>query len=390
MFKNKVLLLLLLLSVSFGSPAQVKKRQARAKASEIKVEKHVDPSDLLYENMLSSTARVLFIDSIVTDKADFLNKIPLNKESGRIGLYDELYGTSGNPSSFVYINEFGNKMFFSLPGQDGQCRLYSADKLNGQWTNQKLIDDFGEDFEDINYPFMMSDGVTLYFSAKSKEGLGGYDIYVTMYDADSARFYKPENIGLPYNSKANDYYCVIDEFDEIGWLVTDRNQPEGKVCVYTFVPSSSREVYDENEVGEERLKSLAGIWSIKDTWTDEQQLVSAKGRLAKLFRRRGDGGDVDIRFIVNDNTVYTKLEDFKSATDRDRFIKLSMKKQACQGITEKLDGYRKEYSSGTMAVKRRLVATIKDLEEKHGQLYREIRSLEKDIRNSENLLNLKR
>lgn len=390
MFKNKVLLLLLLLSVSFGSPAQVKKRQARAKASEIKVEKHVDPSDLLYENMLSSTAQVLFIDSIVTDKADFLNKIPLNKESGRIGLYDELYGTSGNLSSFVYINEFGNKMFFSLPGQDGRCRLYSADKLNGQWTNQKLIDDFGEDFEDINYPFMMSDGVTLYFSAKSKEGLGGYDIYVTMYDADSARFYKPENIGLPYNSKANDYYCVIDEFDEIGWLVTDRNQPEGKVCVYTFVPSSSREVYDENEVGEERLKSLAGIWSIKDTWTDEQQLVSAKGRLAKLLRRRGDGGDVDIRFIVNDNTVYTKLEDFKSAADRDRFIKLSMKKQACQGITEKLDGYRKEYYSGTMAVKRQLVATIKDLEEKHGQLYREIRSLEKDIRNSENLLNLKR
>lgn len=390
MFKNKILLLLLLLSVSLSSQAQVKKKQAKGKASEVKGEQHLEPADLLYENMLSSTARILFIDSIVTDKSDLLNKIPLNEESGRIGVYDEIYGTSGNPSSFVYINEFGNKMFFSLSGQDGKCRLYSADKLNGQWTNRKLIDDFGEDFEDINYPFMMSDGVTLYFSAKSKEGLGGYDIYVTMYDADSARFYKPENIGLPYNSKANDYYCIIDEFDEIGWLVTDRNQPEGKVCVYTFVPSSSREVYNEDEVGEKRLKSLADIWSIKDTWTDGAQVASAKERLAKLLRRRKDGGDVDIRFIVNDNTVYTKLEDFKSAADRERFINLSMKKQACSGMAEKLDGFRKKYSSETTDGKRRLAATIKDLEEKHEELSREIRLLEKEIRNSENLLEMKR
>jgi len=386
MFKTKIFLLLLLLTAVTASQAQVKKRPAKAKAQEVKAENQTEPADLLYETMLSSTAKILFIDSVVADKNGFLDKIPLNKESGRVGTYDILFGTSGNPSSFAYINEFGNKMFYSLPGKDGKCRLYSADKLGGQWTNRKQVNDFGEGFEDINHPFMMSDGVTLYFSAKSSDGLGGYDIYVTMYDADSARFYKPENIGLPYNSKANDYYCMIDEFDGIGWLVTDRNQPEGKVCIYTFVPSSSREVYDENVVGEERLKSLAAIGTIRDTWTDAKRLEAARVRLAKLLNRKDVGGADGIRFVVNDNTVYTKLEDFKAPGCRERFIELGLKKKNCSEIEGKLEAYRKLYSSGTADGRRRLAATIKDLEEKHETLCLDIRSLEKDIRNAENRL----
>ena len=75
-----------------------------------------------------------------------------------------------------------------------------------------------------------------------------------MYDADSARFYKPENIGLPYNSTGNDYYCIINEFDSIGWLVTDRRQPEGKVCIYTFVPSTSRTIYDDVNMDDNKIE----------------------------------------------------------------------------------------------------------------------------------------
>lgn len=387
MLKTKLFyLLLILFPISPASQAQIKKRQPRAKTPDVKAETHIGSADRLYESMLSSTARILFIDSVVADKSDFLDKIPLNKESGMIGTYNDIFSTSGNLSSFVYINEFGNKMFFSISDDDGQHRLYSADKLDGQWTNRKSIDEFGDEFEDINYPFMMSDGVTLYFSAKSKNGLGGYDIYVTMYDADSARFYKPENIGLPYNSKANDYYCIIDEFDEIGWLVTDRNQPEGKVCIYVFAPSSSREVYDGDAIGEVRLRNLAGITSIKDTWTDEKQLAAARVRLARLLHLKDESKADGIRFIVNDDTVYSSIEDFKSSENRERFIELSSKKKAFSAIAEKLDIYRKQYSLSNIEGKRRLTKTIKDLEEKYETFSLDISSLEKEIRNAENRL----
>lgn len=390
MFKIKnSYLFLMLLFVCLSSQAQVKKRQARLKAAEVKVEKPA-PADLLYEDMLSSTAKILVIDSIIADKKDFLNSISLNKESGIVSIYDRVVDKEGNPVSYAFINEFGNKMFFSLPGKDGSSQLYSADKLNGQWQNQKLIADFGSEFEDINHPFMMSDGVTLYFSAKSKNGLGGHDIYVTMYDADSARFYKPENIGLPYNSKANDYYYIIDEFNSLGWLVTDRNQPKDKVCIYIFVPSSSRDVYDERTVGKNKLKSLAGISSIKDTWTDPNALKAAREQLDKVLKLKKDTEGNSINFFINDNTVYTKTDDFKSAATKERFSRLCVMKKSISDIEAKLDAYRRTYSSGNARLKKELSGDILSMEKKLETLKASVHELEKEIRNAENLLKAKR
>ena len=97
---------------------------------------------------------------------------------------------------------------------------------------------------DINYPFLMPDGQTFYFSARTDDGYGNYDLYATRYDSDSKRFYQAENMGFPYNSYANDYMLVIDESAHLGWFASDRYQPDGKVCIYTFIPNESRQTID--------------------------------------------------------------------------------------------------------------------------------------------------
>lgn len=94
-----------------------------------------------------------------------------------------------------------------------------------------------EGYKSVNYPFMMPDGTTFYFAATGEESIGGYDIFVTRFDSESGSFLKAENIGMPFNSTANDYMYAIDEFNDIGWFATDRSQPEGKVCIYIFIPS---------------------------------------------------------------------------------------------------------------------------------------------------------
>lgn len=383
MLKTRTLyLLLLILSVNLSTYAQTKKQKNNRKATESQTDTQT-PEEMLYEKMLPSTAQIMIIDSVVADKKDFMTKIPLNKESGSIETYDKFWKTTGQPSSYTYMNEFGNKAFFSKTDTAGRRKLYTADKLNGQWTNIRLISDFGNEFEDINHPFMMSDGITLYFSAKNKNSLGGYDIYVTRYDADSARFYKPENIGLPYNSAGNDYYCITDEFDELGWLVTDRHQPEGKVCIYTFVPSSSRTIYDKDTTDENKLRSLADIRNIKDTWTDGRKLQAAKDRLTKLLQRRSTGESSSISFIINDNTVYTKPEDFKSSTNKERFAQLCKMRQEADKTSEKLDEYRKRYSAGE---KNKLAGEIRSTEKSLERQHTYIHALEKEIRNTENLI----
>lgn len=377
-----VLLSMFFLSSAAMSPAQVKKT-TKADAEVIDDE---DVPEMIFDDMLPSTAQILVIDSVVVDKADFLNKIPLDKEAGQLSTYDKLTGTTGQPWEYTFVNGFGNKMFFAQKGDDGHYQLFSADKLGDEWTNVKRVDDFGEELEDFNYPFMMSDGTTLYFAAKGKGGLGGYDIYVTRYDISSEKFYTPENVGLPYNSKGNDYYCIIDDFNELGWLVTDRRQPEGKVCIYTFVPQKGRKVYDEENIDENKLYGLAELTRIKDTWTNEGELQAARKRLAKLYSRSNDVNRNSISFIVNDQTVYTSLNDFKSATNRSRFAKLAEMKASADALAKKLDALRIEYSNGTRAAKRQLSSSILKSERQLEELQTYIHALEKEIRNTENMI----
>lgn len=386
MLKTKIISMsLLLLTTCIAAQAQTKKKTTAKKAAVEKTDEQ-ERAEMMYERMLSSTAQLLVIDSAVVDFADFINKIPLNKESGHISTYDAFFKTTGQPSSYVHVNEFGNKAFFSKTDDNGHSRLYMADKLGGKWTGIRELSEFGDEFEDINYPFMMPDGTTLYFSAKGKNGLGGYDIYVTRYDTDSARFYRPENLGLPYNSTGNDYFCLTDDFDELGWLVTDRRQADGKVCIYTFVPSQSRDVYDEELVDEDKLNSLAELRSIQDTWTDDGQIDAARKRQAALLARNNAVAKKAITFIVNDNTVYTSATDFKSPTNRERFAKLQEMKKDADEMAERLTAMRQNYSKGNTAAKNRLGSSIIKAEKSLETLRENIHKLEKEIRNTENMI----
>lgn len=380
--KHFIYFILVILSIHISSNANAQKLAASGKAPTSTQETEINQAQALYETMLPSTEQIMIIDSIIVDKNVFLESIPQTKESGRVDYYNRFWNVSDQPQSYTYTNEFNNKIFFSKIDETGHSRLYTADRLNGKWTDIRPITDFDEEFTDINYPFMMSDGITLYFAAKSKDNLGGYDIYVTMYDADSTRFYKPENIGLPYNSTSNDYYCIINEFDSIGWLVTDRRQPEGKVCIYTFVPSNSRTLYEETEIEASTLKSLADIRSIKETWTDQAKLNAAQVRLKKLIKRINSRESKLISFIINDNIVYTSQDDFKSSTNKERFMQLCEMKQQVEELKIQLDKLRFEYTKTKNVA---LSNKISNIEAKLEQLYNYAHTLEKEIRNTENI-----
>ena len=71
---------------------------------------------------------------------------------------------------------------------------------------------------------------------------------------------------MPFNSEANDYMMVIDEYDRIGWFATDRGQEDGKVCIYTFVPSDVRQTYDPETYSKEQITNFALITDITETW----------------------------------------------------------------------------------------------------------------------------
>ena len=382
---NKIAtILLFLLLTATGAFGQVKRKAAK-RAKPTTVTPSLTPQQALFNDMLPATTKVMFIDSTVVDKDSIAAHIPIGKEYGLLREYMDVYPTSSRQKGLVYENEFRDKRYFSLPDADGHMQLYTAEKIGNRWSEPSIVADFGDELTDIACPFLMSDGLTLYFAGKGKNTLGGYDIFVTRFDTDNNQFYKPENIGLPYNSTADDYYYITAEADSLGWLVTARNQPEGKVCVYTFAFDDERVSYNKSNVDNAQLTALAQIRSIKDTWTDNDRLSKARRRLADLqtHRNKATGKQPSIHFVINDNRVYHSIEDFRSA-DAKRLYTLLVKKTAeKQVLVEKLDKMRMDYHAATPAKRQQMSKSILQTEQELQQATTDHEQLEKDIRKAE-------
>ncbi len=367
---------------SLSASAQKKARNVR-KAAKTET---VDPR---IERMISATQDIMFIDSIVVDKDGFVGRYTLNSESGRIYRYNDFFNDRKISDSYVHINEMGNKCYYSQGDSADNMKLYTSDLLDNTWTKASelsgIID--GEKITAANYPFMMADGTTLYFAAKGKESIGGYDIFVTRFDIESDQFLKPENIGMPFNSTGNDYMYAVDELDSIGWFVTDRNQPEGKVCIYTFIPSDSRQTYTADEYTTEQIKDFARISRIANTWKDGSERKKALCRLQNIVanrNRRSRSGD--FVFVINDNTTYRSLSDFRSQENANRYSELTSIRKKLNTLSKAIEKARNYYATTSILERNELKGEILKSEQQMEALEIQARSIEKAIRNSENNL----
>ena len=341
-------------------------------------------ADLLYENMLPNTQRVFVIDSIVVDKSQFLSYIPLQHDNGTLQAYNDFFGTEDQDGQYVFVNGFRDKCFYSESDTTGHVSIYTRDKIAGKWSKPQLLEGIGTFSSAMAFPFMMSDGTTFYFAAKGKESIGGYDIFVTRYDAENARYLKPENIGLPFNSKADDYMYVEDDMNKLAWFVTSRNQPEGKVCVYTIVPSENRVNYDMSNIDDSRLEQLAAISRIRDTWPSTAKRNQAMKRLNDLKNDAGGITDESIYFPINDYLVYRSLGEFQSIESRTLFERLQSLQTEVKKEIHHLDLIRKEYRKTSGDTHKRLAEDIIDYERIIERQQNEIKVISKQIRNVEN------
>lgn len=363
-----------------------KKTKKTNKAQKSPIEQKDNAQEMKRKQMVAATQKILFIDSVVVDKQHFLAAYRFSSESGEILTYSDFFKENEQPNAYAYVNELGDKCYFSEEDSVGNMRLYSVDKLGKEWTKPMLLkglDD--ENLNVLNYPFVLNDGLTLYFAAKGKESLGGYDIFVTRFDSGSGSFLKPENMGMPFNSEANDYMMIIDEQDSIGWFASDRNQTEGKVCIYMFVPAETRQTYADDGLTQEQLESRAKIGRIADSWGDGKARQKALTRLKNIASAQKEAtSNGDFKFVVNDQTVYSRLSDFRTQEGRNMMQKLQTLKAQYANLSNALTNARNFYSTANTADRKALTSEILQSEQQLESLGNEINSLEKGIRNKEN------
>jgi tetratricopeptide (TPR) repeat protein len=343
------------------------------------------------QRMVEKVENIQIIDSVVVDKDEFLPAYVLSEESGSLASFRQFFQTDEPVSSTVYMNEIGDKIFYACPA-DGQehYTLFTQSKLLDKWGDEKrLPTNINDEGHHNNYPFVLTDGVTIYYASEGNGSIGGYDLFVTRYNINSDTYLTPEQLGMPYNSFANDYMLVVDETKGLGWFASDRNQPEGKVCVYLFIPDEQRSRIEGEDMPLKRSRAL--ITSIADTWkpaTDYTELIrlahTAIPSNKKEFHK-------DFEFVVNNSLTYYTWEDFKSPEARSFYEKWVNLNRQINEFSEKLNELRHAYAQGNRAGKEQLKSTILRAEEQLYTLLQEPATLEKRARNAEiNHLKVKR
>ena len=360
--------------------AAYQKAMRRNNAALAELEKEREYADRL-QRLVSRTEDIQIIDSVVVSKNEFLSAYNLNANAGSLQWARDFFDEGLNDEqSVVFMNERKTKVYFSRSATEQGNSLYSMEKMLDNFGNEKMLNNPINDSKDQAFPFILSDGLTIYFASKGHESIGGYDIFASRYNLNSNTYLTPNQMNMPFNSPFNDYMMVIDEQKGIGWFASDRYQPEDLVCVYTFIPNQEVKLVVTEEA--DSIANRAKISRIKDSWIKNVD-YSALLEKASTINKTNNIEQYDFVFVINDASTYHHLTDFKSLSSKELFIKVLEAERKLEEVRKELDIKRAQYSAVSSNNKSSLATEILQMEKMVGELYDQLKVKKVMARNEE-------
>lgn len=296
----------------------------------------------LMQNMLERVEEIAVIDSLTVDADSFFKAYRLSPEAGRL-VDGSMVHLPDTELAFVTANN--SQILFSKPDANQNYVIMCADILDDGSIDRtrevKGLNIGGN--SNSEFPFMLTDGMTLYYANDGAESIGGYDIFMTRPGADG-KYLQPQNIGMPFNSPADDYLLAIDETTGLGWWATDRNHIPGKVTIYVFVPSKTRKnVAPDNP----NLISLARLSDISITRTPGVQYPKIPTAKSLAASETDNSQYVAFQIQIGSNSrIYTSMSDFKNNEARRQMAQAVNARAEIRSISARLDQLRALYASG--------------------------------------------
>lgn len=133
----------------------------------------------------------------------------------------------------------GKQLYFSSEraGGYGGKDIYRATLLpDSTWGNVVNLGDSINTAFDDDAPFIHPDGVTLFYSSKGKNSMGGYDIFQSRLNWKDSTFSKPLNLGYPINTPDDDIYYILSANAERGYYASGKSGGQGLKDIYTVSP----------------------------------------------------------------------------------------------------------------------------------------------------------
>ncbi|MBQ5573376.1 MAG: hypothetical protein IIU69_03740 [Bacteroidaceae bacterium] len=330
--------------------------------------------------MIRNTNKVCVIDSFIVSKDELFNSYITDASTGSFSSYSEFFNQ--DIQGDVFLPEMENSVVFSRQ-ENGKFKLYQSFRSFDSWVDESAINGLESD-GDLRYPFIQNDGITIYYADNGSNSIGGYDIFVSRYNSSTDRYLVPENIGMPFNSPANDYLYVIDEVNNLGWFATDRRQPEDTVCIYVFIPDERRSKYNYEGGDTAAIHNAAKLMSIKETQTDLEEVRAARQRLTLLaYDIRDKEKQIENIFVIDDLTDYRSENDFQSPEARTLYLRWLELKQTYSDNAKRLDNMRTKYYQSSKQERDNMKQQLLELENSVLAAEESIIKMEIEIRNTE-------
>lgn len=117
------------------------------------------------------------------------------------------------------------------PGGYGGRDIWVSEKIGGHWTEAENLGPTINTPYDEDSPYMLPDGMTLYFSSQGHENMGGFDIFISTISEDGF-WSTPENMGYPVNTTEDDVFYIPTPDEKHAYYSSSKNYGIGGQDLY--------------------------------------------------------------------------------------------------------------------------------------------------------------
>ena len=134
------------------------------------------------------------------------------------------------------VSEDGNSLFFVRKESEKETEttdIFSSKKLpSGEWAEpQKLPNTINTAYNE-EFPYLATDGKTLYFSSEGHNSMGGFDLFKSEWNAENNTWSQAENLGYPINTTDDDKSISISADNTVGYISASRPSGFGDLDIY--------------------------------------------------------------------------------------------------------------------------------------------------------------
>lgn len=330
-------------------------------------------------NFLERIEKIAIIDSITVPRKEFFRHYRLPSSAGSLSGAEGLPSRRKDGVDYVFTNEGGDYKLWSQPDTTGYMHpVESILMTDGKWSEPAPIwEDLSEESDAI-YPFMMSDGVTLYYADNGENSIGGYDIMVATRDAADGKFLQPSNLGFPYNSPYDDYLLAIDELNGVGWWATDRNLLDDELTVYVFVTNELRENYPADSGNLADFARISDYVATQPEDADYDELLATLRAIDTETRARKP----EFTFAASKGRIYHHYDELPNMAARGAMRKYMSALADYESSLATLAKMRRDYHEAASVSKgERIAAAERKTEEQRANVARLLKDVHKALAN---------